>query len=212
MKKILVFILLILFIETFNLMTASNVQSMTLEFTGDITYVYNNYSVLDDSVIVGGSFTGTYTFDTITGDVLSFEAEVGSYFGARSFRAIDPYFDIRNNTSIGPSPGDIYSVNSWETELIDGYLEATYMAMVLIDYGIDAPALDSNDFTVIPNPLDFTTKREFQISGNSGGSYQITGEVDSITQIDSVPIPGGIWLLGSGLIAIVGISQRLKKT
>ena len=53
------------------------------------------------------------------------------------------------------------------------------------------------DFTWLDEP-DYSNPRDATFSAvNSGQSF--------------VPIPGAVWLLGSGLIAMVGLKRRFKK-
>ncbi len=52
---------------------------------------------------------------------------------------------------------------------------------------------------------------EFRISTSSGGGNLAHVCLDDLT-INPVPIPGAVWLLGSGLIGLVGIRRRFNKS
>ena len=52
----------------------------------------------------------------------------------------------------------------------------------------------------------------FEDKDGGGGSFYIHGTYDWFTyNATSVPIPGAVWLLGSGLVGLIGIRRKLKK-
>jgi hypothetical protein len=61
----------------------------------------------------------------------------------------------------------------------------------------------------LSNPLDITAwSHSSTYSGYANGSATIT---DLTIELSAIPIPGAIWLLGTGLIGIVGIRRKFKK-
>ena len=50
----------------------------------------------------------------------------------------------------------------------------------------------------------------FLLSGGTGGSMPWSNFNYMLTQTGATPIPGAIWLLGSGLIGLVGLQRRKK--
>lgn len=56
--------------------------------------------------------------------------------------------------------------------------------------------------------LDFINYLKFVGLDNGGGSAGF--DLDAVEALNSIPIPGAIWLLGSGLIAIVGFRKKLR--
>jgi hypothetical protein len=61
------------------------------------------------------------------------------------------------------------------------------------------------DIANIPG-LDFIRYLKFEGLDNGGGSAGF--DLDAVEALNSIPIPGAIWLLGSGLIALVGFRKK----
>ncbi|MGD0276024.1 MAG: VPLPA-CTERM sorting domain-containing protein [Syntrophales bacterium] len=66
------------------------------------------------------------------------------------------------------------------------------------------PFTISSGFVSGLNTLDF-------IVHNDGGPSGIRVEMSGTANAATVPIPGAVWLLGSGLIGLVGIRRRFKQ-
>ena len=85
--------------------------------------------------------------------------------------------------------------------------------------------LNEASFDFSSNPLNVTDATNSLLLTSEAGTLQgldltflfrrlddyVVGATTTLTELQSVPIPGAIWLLGSGLIGIVGIRRKLKK-
>jgi hypothetical protein len=85
--------------------------------------------------------------------------------------------------------------------------------------------LNEASFDFSSNPLSVTDATNSLFLTSAAGTLQgqtlafrfrrlddyVVSAVTPLTELQSVPIPGAIWLLGSGLIGIVGIRRKLKK-
>ena len=60
------------------------------------------------------------------------------------------------------------------------------------------------------NPASPLDKYAFNYNGE-GWQSSVSTNFAARVQADAVPIPGAFWLLGSGLISIVGIRRKIKK-
>ena len=76
---------------------------------------------------------------------------------------------------------------------------------VWLENGIFATIISLND-----NPLSIINMDPYKYS-NGGASY--TGAYTAqLNPTAAVPIPGALWLLGSGLIGMVGVRRKLNKS
>ena len=58
----------------------------------------------------------------------------------------------------------------------------------------------------LPNSVDLASwGNKNLIIGNSDSSFYIVGTMSE------VPVPAAVWLLGSGLIGLIGIKRKIKK-
>ena len=70
------------------------------------------------------------------------------------------------------------------------------------------PSLTIDGLTLVETDSEWEDYWEFdQTPSNTFSLYLISHDYDA----NVVPIPGAVWMLGSGLIALVGLRRRLKK-
>jgi len=77
----------------------------------------------------------------------------------------------------------------------------SYEAMLLYDGSAGGTAFDLAE-------SGFEWIQYVKVSGISGSS--LDGEIDAFADIAPVPVPAAVWLLGSGLLAMVGIRRKSR--
>ena len=73
----------------------------------------------------------------------------------------------------------------------------------IFNLGVDSGTKSGN---LAPDDYEF-----FIYTGGEGSEFGEYGGYDVEFSVSNVPLPGGIWLLGTGLIGIIGIRRKLKK-
>ena len=107
------------------------------------------------------------------------------------------YYDFTIDHSSGTTQGDRKHYFSNNYDSISGYTgEFTLVHM----FGSDA----------LEN-LRITGEIDFTLSSLSGDMYLESGSLEIILNPNPVPIPGAVWLLGTGILGIAGIRRKLKK-
>jgi hypothetical protein len=101
-----------------------------------------------------------------------------------------------------------YGTNQWNA----GYYGTTYLGLVQMNS-------DDNMFA-IQEPLYFPWGASVPleasnriISSADGTEHYLTATLnfDGSSTTPPVPVPGAVWLLGSGLVGIVGVRRKFKK-
>ena len=72
---------------------------------------------------------------------------------------------------------------------------------------------DSNSITMsiarLPNGIDTNVNADdFSSACITPGSANISGSGDCSVSVSSVPVPAAVWLFGSGLVGLIGVSRR----
>jgi len=74
----------------------------------------------------------------------------------------------------------------------------------------DGTSSNITDWTQITHTFDITTPGDYTIAfAASGTANKLGGFIDN-AELNTVPIPGAVWLLGSGLLGLIGIRRRKK--
>jgi hypothetical protein len=204
MKRLSVLLLAILMVFGFS--TAASAVSVEIDFYGGTTG-------LDQGVYDTGS---TITLDWTLGDFVNVDivmAEVpGDPVGLAAFAFVMPFDPAEVALSdLKPNPGfftfpantgifaDFLSVEAFGTPPLPGddvvmlsfVLTCTgtgVFDLVLFDLN-DEPNSGLGDGTVLDDLFDGTTV---------------------FATVNQVPVPGAVWLLGSGLLGLVGLRRKLK--
>jgi len=165
------------------------------------TLVNNNYAkveldgshqawVVDEYVAYGSGYIGQYYTMTVTSDFGGSDP-VGADI---MVNLSDPVAGIAEFYIDNPDTGE--RVFAWEAYQGDGYTES-----IMLSYGVPY---------IIECLLDF----DFMKTGGVGSPYidiDITSSLEILIAENPVPIPGALWLLGSGLIAMMGLRRRKNR-
>jgi hypothetical protein len=91
----------------------------------------------------------------------------------------------------------------------DGTLFTTYDATQNL---LELWASEDPSTVLSINPPAYVTELGFLLGGLSEGATLISGDAyfDNFTA-DQVPIPGAVWLFGSGLIGFAGFRRKFRK-
>ena len=100
--------------------------------------------------------------------------------------------------------------------LADDAIVAAQAIQAVLPASFDyTPASESDNFNIPYNYADPVVAFLYSNRDSVGGSMLNNANVDPIyggswASFQVVPIPGAVWLLGSGLIGIVGIRRKIK--
>lgn len=212
MKKLLVILCMTLFLGITGVAKAGLIQPVTYNMLNGGSGLYNYW---DDSYDGSGNKTEDYA---------SLSGGVGDLTDGTI--ATDNWRDVE-----GPKGPNGPYVGWDKNYLIDPTITFNFGQIVNIDsitfYVDDA---DGDGGVSVPDSFDIAGNK-FSVNDPSGSeptSYNFSGlnlNVSSLSitinhrdqwvmlsevQFEAVPIPGAVWLLGSGLIGIVGIRRKLK--
>ena len=190
----------------------NNPYGLDLIVYGNSFFVGNGY-VADDT---------DHTSYTLTGSA-STEATVQisvSQNGTTWYTFDDPYGDDLYPTNPWVWDPDLYDStgNGWTTtendytlpvdpdlDMTDFYSGiSSYEAMLL--YG-DSAGGTGFDLSDLEEKYDITLDW-IQYVKLEGTTDSLSGEIDAIADVSPVPIPGAVWLLGGGLLGLIGIRRR----
>ncbi len=105
------------------------------------------------------------------------------------------YYQPAGNTDAFGTP----TSTTWTLAFDSGQLMGDYNAWKSADYDIDI-----TDF----QPQYVALVFKFYTKGSSSGAESYIDNVCMVAQCTPVPVPGAVWLLGSGLVALVGLKRR----
>ena len=206
---------------------------------GGDPYTYTSDNVIidpHDDIVSGTDFTLTFDLDdTIPGAPLGSNGSQflsaasnleltfnsGAYIGWDNYGTTDDVIAVNNAGS--NDQWSIFSTPYYSTDI--DYLNVydidngTYPESLTLD-SLEFSLLDTDEalYSTSPPELVAFNGTEFEITevnltwlGDSGVyDYIVFGEVNSIT-VSAVPLPGALWLFGSGLFAFISMAARSRK-
>ena len=211
------------------LCTSSHAMLITIDFSGTIYSV--GASISGDGVSVGDMVTGQICYDTTAPDTnpdanygnyvaQSFSIMFGSGFSATSSgTTVTVQNDRQNGSATLPADGMIVRANTVSGGTLNGRsINAFQFGLrkenIAGDLWPDDFLPDAADWAGVSladiNAPSWHWMQFDMMSDSSGFDSQIRWDIASF-ESSAVPVPATLWLLGSGILGLVGVRKKSKK-
>lgn len=141
----------------------------------------------------GGNFTAYTTPTSVDNSLFLFDSTGKGLWASGDVDTLNGNYSASISATL--APGSYYlGVAFWALDPVD----STYLTIFPLISTIDGPAV---------GPYPGT----FPLEGWTGDSYGGDYTINFTPATTPVPIPGAVWLLGSGLLGLVGLRRRFKK-
>ena len=212
--KTLIFLMVVMAVIPFG------VHAAIINFSGQLDYIqYDNGSAVFSGVPISSEFEGAFDDEIYSGiiwtmiDSLPLLAPFGCNIAADGLDIVNDKVLVQEDVQfLNPiygsekfSEGDIIDLINFENDsstLSNGRIE------VGVSYIFDYSTFSDDDLSNYPfNPesLEFALFFIYEEDSSGKGIYYAGG------QLDPVPVPSAVWLLGSGLIGFVGVRRKMEK-
>ena len=156
-----------------------------IQVNTDFANQSNPVGILDPLVIISTDFDG---FNTDDGNYFTIKFWQAGNLNTPSHEEWGLYFDNDTTDSTPKSLVQLFSTSTFTDE--SGHLYSEWV-------------LD-----IMPGSFDLSgTNWAFYVDDYSSAAYHAGIKIDEVT-ISNVPIPGAVWLLGSGLIGLVAVRRK----
>lgn len=198
------------------ILSASVIQGalITFEFTGVVTSVTDPDHDLDGLVAAGNTFSGQYTFESTTPDLLpaiagsgSYQATDGSMFvtiGSLQIDAGRPWIWVIDRTGPDPYQGDEYFVRPVADSISAQGLQIVEFLPVSFYY-LRPDVFSSDALALVPPPLPWQPNFWMQGRRNGQDHFTVQGQIETLT-----PEPGSLAVL-SACIGLAALRRRTRQ-
>jgi len=183
-------------------------EPITIQITGNVTSVGGYTQAIPDTIHADVTFTGTYTYDSLTDDsggghyVHDAPYGITLSLGGYEFKTAPNHvgqFDMRiGNDQVGNGIYDIYSVNSYQNVSIPSVDFAYSIEWKLMDY--THAAFSSGDLPVAAPVLTDWDYNIFKIHGVYGPDLTGLTIYGTVTQVVPEPVTGILMAIGVFLL------------
>ena len=158
----------------------------------------NDYYAAEFNIGAGQTITGIQAFLTAGAD------QPGDTFTIAIYSNAD--FGTRN--AVQQFSGQAtYTADGW-----NGLSNLTWAPATAGQYwaALEVGSADTAIGLSVPQPVAGGTAPALAYAFNAGSGYQTAGAQSFGIQVTAVPLPAGLWLLGSGVLGLVGLMGRRK--
>ncbi len=199
----------------------SHAQIITVNYTGTVTDL--GVLLSGDVVSIGDSVVASFSYDTNGGGVVdTFDIAIGGSFSASlaSPGNMNVQNDQQNGSATQPADGLTVGASNTTSSALNGHTNPYYQfglrrENVLGQLWNDTLPPDLGDWAGVTladlNAADWHWM-DFGLNNPPTDPFrddQIRWDVDSFT-VSAVPVPAAVWLFGSGLLGLLGVSRRKR--
>lgn len=198
---------------TFMLFSApASAALIRVDFGGSLTEVD---ATLANTFAIGNSFSGSYLFDSDAIDTGN-TAGGGTYAAMNYSVTINGYSATASQgeieTSLPSNGGDTYLSRS-RGSVVGGTVDGKFpISSVLILQDNDKNIIQPDILPVTLDLDEFETQLfafGFGDTANGDNNRELIGSLTSLS-FTPVPVPAAVWLMGSGLLGLLGIARRKR--
>jgi len=185
-----------------SLSTTYDVTVNTSSLAGDSAYLYMYYAPVANAVASTATVSGFSTNGVLgaqdTVDVVNGSAVSGTLPGSVVFANTNTINDYNHAITLGTTLSFLVTLTSTPSS-------ANPTAVSTFSLGVFGDALGATPLLNVNDPNIPGVVAQINLNNNGATSAQ---SLDASTSVTPTPIPGAVYLLGSGLMGLVGLRRR----